>query len=51
MSDSLRRYRAIRQALAQGSPRDLSLFQLGLRLLAHFLHEGIRVPVAFYGSI
>ncbi len=26
---------------------DLSLFQLGLRLLDHFLNEGLRIPVAF----
>jgi hypothetical protein len=26
---------------------DLSLFQLGLRLLEHFLNEGIEIPVAF----
>jgi len=26
---------------------DLSLFQLGLRLLEHFLNEGIKIPVAF----
>ena len=27
---------------------DLSLFQLGLRLLDHFLNEGLGIPVAFY---
>jgi hypothetical protein len=27
---------------------DLSLFQLGLRLLTHFLNEGLRIPVAFH---
>lgn len=27
---------------------DLSLFQLGLRLLNHFLNEGLRIPVAFH---
>jgi DDE family transposase len=27
---------------------DLSLFQLGLRLLAHFLNEGLSIPVAFH---
>jgi hypothetical protein len=26
---------------------DLSLFQLGLRLLEHFLNQGIPIPVAF----
>jgi hypothetical protein len=26
---------------------DLSLFQLGLRLLDHFMNEGKRIPVAF----
>ncbi len=30
---------------------DLSLFQLGLRLLTHFLNEGLRIPVAFHVSI
>jgi hypothetical protein len=27
---------------------DLSLFQLGLRLLNHFLNEDIKIPVAFH---
>lgn len=27
---------------------DLSLFQLGLRLLDHFLNEGLPIPVQFY---
>ena len=27
---------------------DLSLFQLGLRLLDHFLNEGLSIPVAFH---
>lgn len=27
---------------------DLSLFQLGLRLLEHFLNEGLQIPVAFH---
>jgi Transposase DDE domain len=27
---------------------DLSLFQLGLRLLNHFLNEGLRIPAAFH---
>ena len=27
---------------------DLSLFQLGLRLLAHFLNEDFPIPVAFH---
>lgn len=30
---------------------DLSLFQLGLRLLEHFLNEGITIPVQFYVRI
>jgi hypothetical protein len=30
---------------------DLSLFQLGVRLLEHFLNEGMSIPVAFYISI
>jgi hypothetical protein len=30
---------------------DLSLFKLGLRLLEHFLNEGLSIPVAFYMSI
>ena len=30
---------------------DLSLFQLGLSLLAHFLNEGIPIPVAFQMDI
>jgi hypothetical protein len=30
---------------------DLSLFQLGLRLLEHFLNEGLSIPVAFYISV
>ena len=27
---------------------DLSLFQLGLRLLDHFLNENLSIPVAFH---
>jgi hypothetical protein len=27
---------------------DLSLFQLGLRLLDYFLNEGLAIPVAFH---
>ena len=27
---------------------DLSLFQLGLRMLEHFLNEGFSIPVAFH---
>jgi hypothetical protein len=27
---------------------DLSLFQLGLRLLEHFLNEGLAIPVQFH---
>jgi hypothetical protein len=30
---------------------DLSLFQLGLRLLEHFLNEGLPIPVQFYVTI
>ena len=30
---------------------DLSLFQLGLRLLDHFMNEGLSIPVAFHISI
>ena len=30
---------------------DLSLFQLGLRLLEHFLNEGLSIPVQFYITI
>ena len=30
---------------------DLSLFQLGLSLLEHFLNEGIPIPVAFQMDI
>ena len=31
--------------------RDLSLFQLGLRLLEHFLNEGLPILVQFYVTI
>jgi Transposase DDE domain len=31
----------------RGKRCDLSLFQLGLRLLEHFLNEGLSIPVAF----
>jgi hypothetical protein len=30
---------------------DLSLFQLGLRILEHFLNEDYSIPVAFHISI
>jgi hypothetical protein len=30
---------------------DLSLFQLGLRILEHFLNEGLLIPVQFYVTI
>lgn len=30
---------------------DLSLFQLGLRLLEYFLNEGLLIPVQFYITI
>jgi hypothetical protein len=32
----------------RGDRCDLSLFQLGLRLLDHLLNEGCTIPVAFY---
>ena len=35
----------------RGDRCDLSLFQLGLRLLEHFLNEDRAIPVAFYVSI
>ena len=35
----------------RGARCDLSLFQLGLRLLEHFLNEDLAIPVAFYVSI
>ena len=35
----------------RGDRCDLSLFQLGLRLLEHLLNEGRAIPVAFYVSI
>ena len=35
----------------RGERCDLSLFQLGLRLLAHFLNEGASIPVAFHIGI
>jgi hypothetical protein len=35
----------------RGDRCDLSLFQLGLRLLAYLLNEGCAIPVAFYMSI
>jgi Transposase DDE domain len=31
--------------------RDLSLFQLGLRLLEHFFNEGLPIPVQFHVTI
>jgi len=37
--------------LHRGDRCDLSLFQLGLRLLAHLLNEDRAIPVAFYVSI
>ena len=30
---------------------DLSLFQLGLRLLEHFLNEDLPIPIVFYVSV
>jgi Transposase DDE domain len=35
----------------RGNRCDLSLFQLGLRLLEHFLNEGRPIPVQFYVTI
>jgi hypothetical protein len=35
----------------RGDRCDLSLFQLGLRLLEHLLNEDLAIPVAFYVSI
>ena len=35
----------------RGDRCDLSLFQLGLRLLDYLLNEGLAIPVAFYVSI
>ena len=32
----------------RGDRCDLSLFQLGLRLLDHFLNEDVAIPVAFH---
>ena len=32
----------------RGDRCDLSLFQLGLRLLDHLLNEGLAIPVAFH---
>jgi hypothetical protein len=35
----------------RGDRCDLSLFQLGLRLLAYFLKEDVMIPVAFYITV
>jgi hypothetical protein len=35
----------------RGDRCDLSLFQLGLRLLEYFLNEDRAIPVAFYVTI
>ncbi len=35
----------------RGDRCDLSLFQLGLRLLDYLLNEGCTIPIAFYISI
>ena len=35
----------------RGDRCDLSLFQLGLRLLEHLLNEDRAIPVAFYVSV
>jgi hypothetical protein len=36
-----------RSVIHRATRCDLSLFQLGLRLLEHFLNEGLEIPVAF----
>ena len=36
------------QVIHRSDRCDLSLFQLGLRLLDHFLNEGLSIPVAFH---
>jgi len=36
------------EVIHRGNRCDLSLFQLGLRLLEHFLNEGSPIPVQFY---
>ena len=45
----------MKEGLASGMHRsdrcDVSLFQLGLRLLENFLHEDLPIPVAFHISI
>jgi Transposase DDE domain len=35
----------------RGKRCDLSLFQLGLRLMEHFLNEGLLIPVQFHVNI
>ena len=35
----------------RGKRCDLSLFQLGLRLVEHFLNEGLTIPVQFHLTI
>jgi hypothetical protein len=35
----------------RGDRCDLSLFQLGLRLLDYFLNEDLRIPVAFHITV
>ena len=40
-----------RRLIHPGDRCDLSLFQLGLRLLEHLLNENRAIPVAFYVSI
>jgi hypothetical protein len=37
--------------IPRGDRCDLSLFQLGLRLLDHFLNEDLMIPVAFHITV
>jgi len=37
-----------RSVIHRKSRCDLSLFQLGLRVLEHFLNEDLSIPVVFY---
>jgi hypothetical protein len=39
------------QIIHRGDRCDLSLFQLGLRLLDYFLHEDLMIPVAFHITV
>jgi hypothetical protein len=44
-------HRIVRLRIQRGDRCDLSLFQLGLRLLDHLLNEDHAIPVAFHVSI